>query len=313
MENINLTQQNTILENEIDENESYYASAAGSVVIYTAGKGNFVSIEKHKDNKWYKNKKFYYAFQILCLSSNILCSLSVLGLSIWLSVDDRFRFLAKLANDITYSSVNLQFFDNLLSLCYYIAIISLAINLIFVILFIKSRNFLENYPNNANLHKNMKPFISRVKSYKAFASIITYTSISLYGFFIIVFELYIFVWFRCNQYELVNNDIPSTLWKLVKEYEIHKDYIEEDLVIRMQKSFDCCHYSSPFQFGPEICNQERACLVPIQFYTFNLSNTLVLFYLLNFILNIIFQILHLINFKEFFVRKLLYSYKSFKN
>lgn len=296
-----------------DDDGSNYQSALNSELNVT----NLVMESNENDEdllKWKRNKKFYKIIQVFYLTSNTLCALSILGLSIWLTFDERFRFLEELSNDITYSNSNLLFFGNLLSVCYYIAVFSLAINLILLTLFIKSYNFLKNYiVEVTQLGNNIRPFKSKVKSFKAFSNIITYICIGFYGFFIISFELGIFLWFHRSSYNLTYTDVPNTLWKLVKEYENHKYYIEEQLVINMQKSFDCCHLTDSYQFGPEICNQERACLVPIQIYTYNLCNTLVLFYLLNFILNFIFQILHFINFNQFFVRKLLYFYKPLRN
>lgn len=309
--------------------------------------------------QWNKYTRIYFSIQILCLTSLFVCTLSFIILTLWVNLNGRFQLLTKLANNINYTSINKLVFGYFNYICIIIAILSLILDISQLYIFIKIRNFLFTYQKrmekvNEKLLKNnyfkkstlasvasipeeladqLLPFrlrknlISRkfklkIKSFIVMIEFVLLVYNLIYVLFIISVKFLIGIWLERNLNLLVNDQLPTTLWKLLRQFEYliladqYKGTHEEQLVLHMHKTFDCCHYINPYQYNTFThlnieCNLRQACLKPIQYYFIYNLYIILIFLLINGSLNLLVLIFQCFNYKHFLIQKLLYSYKPF--
>lgn len=97
----------------------------------------------------------------------------------------------------------------------------------------------------------------------------TYTLMThlFYIFIVITLQLFIASYLMANFHLILNYQIPQTLVKLLREFDKKTSEKEVELVSIMHRTFSCCHYQTPYQFGdlkPSECDQNQGCLRPIQ-------------------------------------------------
>ena len=272
-----------------------------------------ISAENHKFiQEWLGQRRLYSGLQKTFLVLSALVTLGLLGLSIWMVIDQRFVFFANLSNKLTYSS-----FNRLIGLQSYVILTaagcSFVLDLCQIFLFVYIKRFLDSHDvleldriivNQIRLTKlvmldepveneNAKNLQirgrtrDRLKSVKRSICAVSYMLAFFYVILFLapLFFIGIFLHFKLDY--ILEYELPQTLLKLIKEYEIQQmgelvkydslvrmikrnfktNTVEEKLVDQMHLSFGCCNYLNPQRFGemaPPSCNYERGCLKPTQ-------------------------------------------------
>ena len=299
-----------------------------------------------QNESWNKYTNLFYSIQILCLASLVLSTLGLIGLTLWLNFNSKYQVIHKLANEIDYTSVNKLVIGYLNYTFIFLSILSLSLDLVQIYLFRKTRIFLNsyhsgfekvnvklsnsNYLETESFNKRRVPFELRKKfitrrfrqKTRSFKLLVEFTSTFynlVYIIFVVSLKFMIGIWFERYINEIVNNQIPVTMWKLFKEFEaliVNRAQIgskEFRLVNYIQLKFECCHYLNPYQYNTyEIlnCNLRTACLKPVQYFFINAYYYILLFLLLSSSINLLFLIFQFFNFKLILIKKILYSYKS---
>ena len=314
---------------EVEESRKSYLDEPIYEIIYENSNNN--------DEFWNKNINLFYSIQILCLSSSLLCSLSLICLTFYINFNQKYQLINKLSNDIIYTTINKLVIGYLNYTFIFISIISLSLDLVQIYLFRKSRNFLNSYNTGfesitkntednsviipLKLKKRIKTrrFRHKIRSFKLLIEFSNFVYNLIYIIFVVSLKFLIGIWLERHINEIVNNQIPITLWKLFKEFEgliVDQKEIgskEMYLVNHMQTKFECCHYLNPYQYNTYKilnCNLRTSCLKPVQYFFINTYYYILLFLLLSSSISLLFLILQFFNYRFILIKKLLYSYKS---
>ncbi len=276
---------------------------------------------------WRKNQKVYLSIEVLAVSLNFVCSSSFIVLSLWLMLSTQHAFLSNLANQTKYTSLDKFNIGYLSFVCLVIGTVSLLIDCLHLFLFFKIRNKLLTYTKAHDLTmRRFMPVLSfrkRIHKFVLLIKLITYSCDFIYILILIPIKLFIAIWIRVGLHSIVYRELPNSIWKLLKEYETLVDAndatryesTEYKLVNKMHKAFDCCHYTSPYQYQTHAdliyCNVKQACLKPVQYFVFNYFYYILIFIFINSILNLMAKIMQVFNFNRVLIKKLLYYYKTY--
>jgi len=272
-------------------NSSLYESIDYSVKIPNeSNKKAFQDENAFSFSSIWNNQKFlYYNIQEIMFSLNIISTLIFFSLSIWINVDERFKIVTSLSNNLIYSSFN-RLIGILPFICLTISCMTLLIDLSNLVLHNYVKRFLNNHDdklikkiliNQKILAKMSEDTVSnKLKSLKLRSKIIftkrstlrsirvlTYMNSSIYILIIAaIFFIGIYLHFLSDQ--IINFQLSQTLVKLIREYEKQQllilnqlneiqmkiknvaiGTIEENLINKLNLKFQCCHYTNPFQYG----------------------------------------------------------------
>jgi hypothetical protein len=324
----------------MQENDYYYEEREEEEEKSNLNEPIYETIYENSTNSlWNKNTNLFYSIQILCLSSLLLCSFGLIGLTFWLNFNKKYQLINKLSNDINYTTINKLVIGYLNYTFIFISVVSLSLDLVQIYLFRKSRNFLNSYDSTGiekikknfdeetnlripiNLNKRIKTrkFRHKIRSFKLLIEFSNFVYNLIYIIFVISLKFLIGIWLERYINEIVNNQIPVTLWKLFKEFEgliVNEEEIgskEMNLVNHVQKNFECCHYLNPYQYNTYKilnCNLRTSCLKPVQYFFINTYYYILLFLLLSSSISLLFLIFQYFNYRLVLIKKLLYSYKS---
>jgi hypothetical protein len=190
---------------------------------------------------WNNQKFLYYNIQEIMFSLNVLSTLALFGLSIWINADERFIILASLSNALIYSSFN-RLIGILPFICISICIFGLCVDFSNIVLHIFVKRFLDNHddqiikkiinnqktlaeiaernvPNKLKSLKLRGKIIYTMKSTLRNIRIITLLNSFAYVFVFISVLFFIGIYLHFLSHKIINYQLSQSLIKLIREYE----------------------------------------------------------------------------------------------
>jgi hypothetical protein len=205
--------------------------------------------------KWKNSKTLYSNIQLVFLLLNLLTTLILVGLAIWINIDYKFRIIYKMGS-LAYTSFHIVFgFFNLAALI--LAAVSLFADLSQTFLYFYVRKFLDSHDEtqlkkillnqkrlNDDLSKNaledqsetleLRIKIRRsLRSVLASIKVLTLMSTLTYVLLIIGVKYFFGLFLHFNFPQILSYQLPQTLMKIIKEYEKQ----QMDLLSRQQTQF----------------------------------------------------------------------------
>ena len=322
---------------------------SNNLVKLNSPKSNYVFIEK-----WFSDKNLYLNLQIIFLVLNLVSSFVCLGLSIWINIDSRFLIIKNVSTRLTYSSLSIAIgYFGLASLIISNLSIILDLLEIFNYFYIRNllnsfeKNEIEDILNNqkilakmGNLGSKSAQLEFRSKIKRRFKSIIFKLQLYSYGLQVIYiicvigsqYAMGIYLHFESKN--ILTIQISQTLSKLFKFYldmlekiennknviftveksDIAQYSLEQYFTNQIHKSFKCCAYKDPFEYGvlaPEGCNFEKGCLASVQKFLWYYVYFAVIFLLLVASLKVCIHIIIGFNFRIILIGRLLQNLFEF--
>ncbi|CAF0884821.1 unnamed protein product [Brachionus calyciflorus] len=192
--------------------------------------------------KWTKQKNLYLTIQKIFVIIDFILTLVILGLSLWVNIDDYFVIITNMANSILYSS-----FNRVMSFLAYeflsISSVSLILDLInlFSLIFVKkllkshtpgqiysivqNQRILVNIKNDFNSDHEVETLKRRVKIRKNLKTVLLNLKFLISIQFILNMSVFlgagffnaIYLHFKMNY--ILSYELPQTLIKVIREYE----------------------------------------------------------------------------------------------
>ena len=238
----------------------------------------------------WKNQKFlYFNIQEALFVLNLLSTLTILGLSIWINIDARFVFVSGMSNRLIYSSFN-RLIGILPFVCLLISCVAMFVDACNFVLHIFIKSFLNNHDdrkirrilvNQKTLAKMVEANVTsklaclklrnkivyRMRNTLRSIRSLTYMNTFIYVFVLLGAMYFLGIYLHFLSDVIINYQLSQTLMKLIKEYEAQQitilnqmtlqtrtrnvatGSVEEQLVNQLNVVFACCHYQNPFQYG----------------------------------------------------------------
>ncbi len=229
---------------------------------------------------WCRQKNLYLTIQNTFLTFNFLLTLVILGLSLWINIDVRFKFVTDLGNKLLYTSLN-----RILSLVPIISIliasVSLCLDIIQFGIYIYTRGFLNSHDRHEvdkilNIQKTMRKLSYnaydsnglmrqraalryRLKVIRINLKSLTFMLVVLYFLFVLAVQFFTGLFLHFNFTWIIDFELHQTYLKLRKTYEkqqedflskqdalivlfkqVRVNTLEERLLDTMKAEFDCC-------------------------------------------------------------------------
>ncbi len=229
---------------------------------------------------WSQQKDLYLTIQNTFLTFNILLTITILGLSLWINLDARFQFVTDLGNKLLYTSLN-----RILSLVPIISILvasaSLCLDIIQLGIYLYTRSFLNSHDRHQvdkilNIQKTMRQLSYnaydsnillrqraalryRLKVIRSNLKSITFMLVILYFLLVLAVQFFTGLFLHFNFQWIVDFELHQTYLKLKKAYErqqedflsrqdpmivlfrqVRINTLEERLLDTLKAEFDCC-------------------------------------------------------------------------
>jgi hypothetical protein len=287
-----------------------------------------------------RSRKFYLNIQLSVIVINFALTLVIFTLSLWINVDNRFRFLNMITNRIIYSSLY-RIFGLFPAIILFLSCVEIVLNMAQFIEYLFVRDYLNSLKSletsrDGRVRVRRKRLVYEQRR-RVLIHLNTYTYMLhfIYIFILLGFKISVAVFFLVKFRHILNYQFPQTLVKVIREYErvrieeytkqwIVKEIfdwsgrglaaanrtptLEETLIDMMNVQFKCCNYQNAYQYGdlkPASCDMKQGCLRPIQDFLWHYLYISIIILLFVSLLKLFIQIVFLFNFYLLLVKKIM--------